>query len=90
MPSPADRNAKTHRKLMKKIAERPGGGKCRVTRARVEHVDYTDVATLQKLVSAQGKLYSRKRTGSHSHFQRKLKTAVKRARLIGLLPYVAR
>jgi small subunit ribosomal protein S18 len=86
----SDSHKKNLRKLLKKTAERPGGGKCRFTRAKVERVDYKDVATLQKLVSAQGKLYSRKRTGSMSHFQRKLKTAVKRARFLGLLPFVAR
>jgi small subunit ribosomal protein S18 len=42
------------------------------------------------MVSAQGKLYGRKRTGTMSHFQRKLKLAVKRARFLALLPYVAR
>ena len=89
MPT-ADANKKNLRKLLKKTAERPGGGKCRFTRARVDYVDYKDVATLQKLVSAQGKLYSRKRTGSQSYFQRKLKVAVKRARFLGLLPFVAR
>ena len=85
-----DRNQKNLRKLLKKTAERPGGGKCRFTRARVTDIDYKDVPTLQKMVSAQGKLYGRKRTGTMSHFQRKLKLAVKRARFLALLPYVAR
>jgi small subunit ribosomal protein S18 len=88
--SPAARNAKNAKnlkKLLKKTAER---GKCRFTRAGVTDIDYKDVATLQKMVSAQGKLYGRKRTGTMSHFQRKLKLAVKRARYLALLPYVAR
>jgi small subunit ribosomal protein S18 len=42
------------------------------------------------MISAQGKIYSRKRTGTMSHFQRELKLAVKRARYLALLPYVAR
>jgi small subunit ribosomal protein S18 len=75
------------KKRLKKVVEK---GKCRFTKARVEAVDYKDVATLQKMVSAQGKLYGRKRTGTMSHFQRMLKTAVKRARYLALLPYVAR
>jgi small subunit ribosomal protein S18 len=81
------KNQKSLKKLLKKTAER---GKCRFTRARVTDIDYKDVATLQKMVSAQGKLYGRKRTGTQSHFQRKLRLAVKRARFLALLPYVAR
>ncbi len=75
------------KKRLKKVIER---GKCRFTKARVEAVDWKDLATLQKLVSAQGKIYGRKRTGTMSHFQRQLKVAVKRARYLALLPFVAR
>jgi small subunit ribosomal protein S18 len=75
------------KKRLKKVVEK---GKCRFTKARVETIDYKDLATLQKMVSAQGKIYSRKRTGTMSRFQRVLKTAVKRARYLALLPYVAR
>jgi small subunit ribosomal protein S18 len=82
-------NSKALKKLLKKTGER-GVNKCRFTRARVEAVDYKDVATLQKMVSAQGKLYNRKRTGTMSHFQRKVRAAVKRARYLALLPYVGR
>jgi small subunit ribosomal protein S18 len=86
-PANAKSRSKNLKKLLKKTAEK---GKCRFTRARVEEIDYKDVATLQKMVSAQGKMYSRKRTGTASHFQRQLKLAVKRARFLALLPYVAR
>ena len=75
------------KKKLKKVVEK---GKCRFTKARVEAIDYKDVATLQKMVSAQGKLYGRKRTGTMAHFQRKLQAAVKRARFLALLPFVAR
>lgn len=75
------------KKKPKKVIEK---GKCRFTKARVDEVDYKDLATLQKMVSAQGKLYGRKRTGTMSRFQRKLKLAVKRARFLALLPFVAR
>ncbi|MCC7139089.1 MAG: 30S ribosomal protein S18 [Planctomycetes bacterium] len=75
------------KKKLKKVIEK---GKCRFTKARVDEVDYKDLATLQKMVSAQGKLYGRKRTGTMSRFQRKLKLAVKRARFLALLPFVAR
>ena len=84
---PSSSKLKNLRKLLKKQSER---NKCRFTRARVDGIDYKDVATLQKMVSQQGKLYGRKRTGTRSHFQRKLRRAVKRARFMALLPYIGR
>lgn len=78
---------KNIRKLLKKRTER---NKCRFTRSRVYSIDWKDVATLQKMISQQGKIYGQKRTGTRSHFQRKLKTAIKRARFMALLPYVGR
>ena len=84
--------AQVNQKNLKKLLKKAGGekAKCRFTRARVKEIDYKDVATLQKMVSAQGKMFSRRRTGTASLFQRKLKLAVKRARYLALLPYVAR
>ncbi len=61
---------------------------CRFTKDKIFEVDYRDVATLQRLVSAQGKIQSRKRNGVSSFYQRQVQTAVKRARFLGLLPYV--
>jgi small subunit ribosomal protein S18 len=78
---------KNIRKLLKKQGER---NRCRFTRAGVYHIDYKDVATLQKMVSPQGKIHGRARSGTQSHFQRKLKLAVKRARFMALMPYVGR
>ena len=62
--------------------------KCRFCRLKVKHVDYKDIASLQKLTTAQGKLFSRKRSGNCSTHQRALKRAIKRARFVALLPYV--
>ncbi len=84
---PSNTKLKNIRKLLKKRTER---SKCRFTRARVYDIDWKDVATLQKMISQQGKIYGQKRTGTRSHFQRKLKTAIKRARFMALLPYVGR
>jgi small subunit ribosomal protein S18 len=53
----------------------------------VGDVNYKDVTTLQKLVSARGKLFSRKRTGNCSAHQRSLKMAVRHARFLALIPY---
>src|SRR5207253_212797 len=55
---------------------------------RPAFVDYKDVTNLKKLVTGQGKLFSRKRSGLCAAYQRAIGTAVKRARFMGLLPYV--
>lgn len=62
--------------------------KCRFCRARVEEVDYKDVSSLQKLVSTQGKFFSRKRSGNCAAHQRSAKRALKWARYLALMPYV--
>ncbi len=55
---------------------------------RPAFVDYKDVTSLKKLVSGQSKMFSRKRSGLCAPFQRAASNAVKRARFIGLMPYV--
>jgi small subunit ribosomal protein S18 len=61
--------------------------RCRFTRAGVDRIDYKDVVTLQKLMTNQGKIFSRKRSGNAARFQRMVKQAIKRARFMALLPY---
>ena len=55
---------------------------------RPAYVDYKDVQTLKKLCTGQGKIFSRKRSGNCAAFQRAVAVAIKRARFMGLLPYV--
>ncbi|HEB54495.1 MAG TPA: 30S ribosomal protein S18 [bacterium] len=55
-----------------------------------EPLDYKNVAYLAKFLSANGRIQSRKRTGFSGQNQRKLATAIKRARIVGLLPFVGR
>ena len=62
--------------------------KCRFCRAKVGIVDYKDVNTLKKLITPQGKMFSRKRAGNCAYHQRSVKGAVKRARFLALLPYL--
>src|SRR4051794_33998465 len=54
---------------------------------RPAFVDYKAIDVLKKLTTAQGKLMSRKRSGTCAAFQRAIKDAVKRARFLALLPY---
>ncbi|MEW6358891.1 MAG: 30S ribosomal protein S18 [Planctomycetota bacterium] len=64
--------------------------KCRFCRMGIEHVDYKDIQSLQKLTTVQGKMFSRKRSGNCAKHQRSVKKAVKRARYLALLPYMGR
>jgi len=57
--------------------------------AKVDEVDYKDVPTLVKLTTQQGKIFSRKRSGNCARHQRSCMRAIKRARLLALIPYVA-
>ncbi len=51
-------------------------------------MDYKDVAYLTKFLTSQAQIASRKRTGFCAQCQRELKQAIKRARHVGLLPFV--
>src|ERR1700722_15648396 len=51
-------------------------------------IDYKDTESLKKMISGNGKILSRKRTGATAMEQRMLAKAIKRARYLSLLPYV--
>ena len=51
--------------------------------------DYKDIKRLQRMVSDRGKILPRRRTGTCAKYQRKLNTAIKRARHLALLPFVS-
>jgi small subunit ribosomal protein S18 len=51
-------------------------------------IDYKDTESLKKMISGNGKILSRKRTGATAMEQRMLAKAIKRARYLALLPYV--
>ena len=56
----------------------------------IKHIDYKDIEILKKFLNPNGKIVSHKRTGVTSRNQRKLATAIKNARFLGLLPFVAK
>ncbi len=62
--------------------------KCRFCREKATHIDYKGIDTLAKLLTAQGKMFSRKRSGNCARHQRAVQQAVKRSRFIALLPYI--
>jgi small subunit ribosomal protein S18 len=56
----------------------------------IKHIDYKDVEILKKFLNPNGKIVNHKRTGVTSKNQRQLALAIKRARFMGLLPFVAK
>jgi len=62
---------------------------CKFTKAGLEYIDYKDVETLQRFTNDQGKILPRRVTGSSAKHQRQLNRAIKRARFLSLMPYVA-
>ena len=62
---------------------------CYFTKNHITHIDYKDVDLLKKYISPSGKITSRRITGTCAKYQRKLAIAIKRARYMALLPYVA-
>jgi small subunit ribosomal protein S18 len=69
-----------------------GGGRrkpCNFCKDKVDVVDYKDFSGLRRATSEKGKIRSARITGNCRRHQRQLARAVKRARELGLLPYVA-
>ena len=57
---------------------------------RPVYVDYKDLRTLKVMISRDGHMLARRRTGNCAKFQRAVRRAILRARYMGLLPYVMR
>ena len=73
--------------------QRRGGFKRRkkvdyIAANKIEYVDYKDTELLSRFISERGKILPRRVTGTGAKNQRKLTVAIKRARIMGLLPFV--
>ncbi|MFQ6083600.1 MAG: 30S ribosomal protein S18 [Candidatus Aminicenantia bacterium] len=62
---------------------------CRFCRENIRYIDYKDVELLKRFVPDRGKLLPRRVTGTCAFHQRRLAVAVKRARILAFLPFVA-
>jgi small subunit ribosomal protein S18 len=62
---------------------------CHFTVNKVEYIDYKDVNLLRQFITERGKILPRRSTGTSAKYQRPLAMAIKRARQIALLPFVA-
>ena len=63
--------------------------KCPFVASQFEHIDYKDIDTLLKFITERGKILPRRITGVSAYFQRRLTKAIKLARHVALLPFVA-
>ena len=62
---------------------------CRFKKSKIKFIDYKDPDFLMKLINEQGKILPRRLTGTSAKYQRRVSQAIKRARHIAVLPYVA-
>lgn len=63
---------------------------CYMCSHAMDELDYKDLRVLQKFVTSYGKIVPRRRSGSCMKHQRIISQAVKRARIMALLPFVVR
>jgi small subunit ribosomal protein S18 len=63
---------------------------CYFCQQKIIEIDYQDTNLLRQFTSGQAKILPPKRTGTCAKHQRKLAKAIKRARIMGLLPFTTR
>jgi small subunit ribosomal protein S18 len=61
---------------------------CKFCADKIDDINYKDVKLLGPFVPERGKILPRRISGTCAMHQRKLQTAIKRARQIALVPYV--
>jgi len=60
---------------------------CYFCQQKIEEIDYKNTDLLRRFISSQAKILSPRRTGTCAKHQRRLAKAIKRARIMGLLPF---
>lgn len=66
------------------------GKQCYFQQNNIHYIDYKDVKILSKFINPNGRIMASKRTGVSSKMQRQLSAAIKNARFMALMPYIAR
>lgn len=82
-----DRNDRGDKNYSQK--RRPRKKVCQCCQEKITYIDYKDLARLKKYTTERGKILPRRITGACAKHQRMVTRAIKRARSIALLPYVA-
>ena len=82
---------KTDQRSRKRPAPTTGGRRksCYFCKTKVAEIDYKNIGELRRYISERGKIRSRRISGACRRHQRQVAVAVKRAREMALLPYVA-
>ena len=60
---------------------------CYFCQQKIEQIDYQNTELLHRFISGQAKIIIPKRTGVCAKHQRQLSKAIKRARVMGLMPF---
>ena len=82
---------KTEQRSRKRPAPPTGGRRksCYFCKTKVDEIDYKNIGELRRYISERGKIRSRRISGACRRHQRQVAVAIKRAREMALLPYVA-
>lgn len=81
---------KPRKKRKKKKRERLLPKVCKFCQDKISEIDYKDISKLKRYISGRGKILPKFTTGTCLKHQRVLSRAIKRARFIGLLPYIVK
>ncbi|MDY5940412.1 MAG: 30S ribosomal protein S18 [Eubacteriales bacterium] len=84
-----DRNERTEGQRSFRQNNRRRKKVCVFCQDKIEHIDYKDTGRLRKLTTERGKILPRRISGTCAKHQRQLTVAIKRARYMALLPYIA-
>jgi len=84
-----DRNDRGDRNDRMGNKRRPRKKVCQFCQEKATHIDYKDLGKLKKYITERGKILPRRITGACAKHQRMVTRAIKRARTIALMPYVA-
>ncbi len=79
--------AAEHKEAKKYVKRIPRRKVCAFCQAKAETIDYKDINTLKKYITEGGKILPRRMTGTCAKHQRVLASAIKRARIVDLLPF---
>ncbi|MCY0880728.1 MAG: 30S ribosomal protein S18 [Firmicutes bacterium] len=73
--------------MRKERGRRPKKKVCGYCSEKIEHVDFKEASRLRRYVTERGKILPRRISGNCAHHQRQLTVAIKRARIMALLPF---
>jgi len=88
-PAKAENNTRPERRPAQKGGNRRRKKVCAFCADKIENIDYKDTTRLRKYVSERAKILPRRISGTCAKHQRQLTIAIKRARHVALMPYIA-